>query len=477
MKVICPLLFVVFMLLCSALSPVLAQDTGGGDAPQSAVKIKDLPGYVNQYVAVEGKAGQKDEGSTANTKAYTFDDDYGGYVLVRTKQDFPTIGARYRVEGIVMYTGKAYIIIEDKRTALNGQPSDANKTNTENNKDTADDKSDKLFGLPKMTVYGIGLVIAALLIGLTILLIMTNKSNENKMALEQQRLAMERERERIQRAPAPAMLPTGSSTVMADSMPGSSAPKKPVHTVEAWGQLRVTSGPHTGMIAPLTGRQVTIGRDEGDMQLPNDSMVSTQHAEVLATNDGRMLFVDKSRNGSTVDGKPVHRTQVELKVDSIIEVGSSRIEIKAMRPPSINAAPQNIPPAPVAARTMIADMPFVPSTAAATGIFSGVEFVVISGADANKHYPIGKDSVTIGRREDQDVVLTDGFVSREHAVLRRSGKDWLIRNLSDKGTTINGESGTETILKNGDKIALGSTVMEFRVVGEAAQRAASTICE
>jgi len=212
-------------------------------------------------------------------------------------------------------------------------------------------------------------------------------------------------------------------------------------------------------------------------------MVSSQHAEIVSTNDGRLLFVDKSRNGSIVDGNPVHRTQVDIKVDSVIEIGSSRIEIHAMRAPSISSAvvapPQvTAPAASGTALTMIGEeMPPKPKAAAATGIFTGVELVVVSGADANKRFPVGKDTVTIGRRDDQDILLTDGFISREHAVCIRQGNDWVLRNLSDKGTTINGEPCTESTIKHGDRIALGSTVMEFSVVGEALQRSAKTICE
>ena len=154
-----------------------------------------------------------------------------------------------------------------------------------------------------------------------------------------------------------------------------------------------------------------------------------------------------------------------------------------MRPPVIASKPVEspftvAPPKSDVALTMMGDvLPPNLSIVNPTGNFMGVEFVVISGADANKRFPVGKESITIGRRDNQDIVLTDGFVSREHAICSRQGSDWVIRNLSDKGITVNGEPSTESIIKHGDRINLGSTVMEFNVVDEMIQRSSKTICE
>jgi pSer/pThr/pTyr-binding forkhead associated (FHA) protein len=154
-----------------------------------------------------------------------------------------------------------------------------------------------------------------------------------------------------------------------------------------------------------------------------------------------------------------------------------------MRPPTISSKPVEsshtiVQPQSNAAFTMIGDsLPNNFKSANATEIFTGVEFVVVSGADAYKHFPVSKDIVTIGRREDQDIVLTDGFVSREHAICLHQGNDWVLQNLSDKGLTINGETSSESIIKHGDMINIGSTVMEFIVMDEAIQRSSQTIWE
>jgi pSer/pThr/pTyr-binding forkhead associated (FHA) protein len=221
---------------------------------------------------------------------------------------------------------------------------------------------------------------------------------------------------------------------------------------------------------------VSIGRSEGDLQLPSDPMVSSRHGEIVVTNDGRLLYVDNSRNGSMVDGRPVHRTQVEITTASKLEIGGSQVEIIAARLPMPIAPPQAPAPAPKPsmASTMVSDEPTVPVAGAKTGIFLGVELVVVSGPDTGKRFPVGKTTITIGRRDDQDLVLADGFVSREHLVIVQQGAQWTLKNKSDRGTIVNGERVDEAVLASGDRIAAGTTVIEFNsLVGAAPTVAAA----
>lgn len=66
--------------------------------------------------------------------------------------------------------------------------------------------------------------------------------------------------------------------------------------------------------------------------------------------------------------------------------------------------------------------------------------------------------VTIGRGDGNDVVVDgDGTVSREHAVLEKTGGRWHIIDLrSRNGTFVNGQAVKEPIaLESGDKIKIG----------------------
>jgi hypothetical protein len=71
--------------------------------------------------------------------------------------------------------------------------------------------------------------------------------------------------------------------------------------------------------------------------------------------------------------------------------------------------------------------------------------------------------IRIGRQADNDLVLVDQGVSRHHAeVINESGTCTLHDLGSTNGTYVNGGVVKEHVLRDGDRISLGSTVVEFR---------------
>jgi Protein of unknown function (DUF3662)/Inner membrane component of T3SS, cytoplasmic domain len=77
--------------------------------------------------------------------------------------------------------------------------------------------------------------------------------------------------------------------------------------------------------------------------------------------------------------------------------------------------------------------------------------------------PLTSDTVTVGRLADCDVVLKDKGASRKHAQLRLRGGVWSVTDLgSTNGTRLNGQTIQSRELSDGDKVTIGSTVLEFR---------------
>ncbi|HEX2948703.1 MAG TPA: FHA domain-containing protein [Armatimonadota bacterium] len=458
--------FVTLLLMITGYALAQAPSSRQNDKPQqiTPIRVSELGSYINQYVVVEGISGQKRDDPARNTKVYLLVDDWNDSIWVRTKRDFPVIGIHYRVQGIVIRDGTSLALIEDSRVDLSGSNSSTTPTSKANANAEGSEKSPKL---SQTALIGIGFIVVAIVIAVVLFVVM-NKQKARERMIVQQRHAEEMERERMrlemERSSQPAIPPTGApapATVVGRETPSSPQKRQHSHTVEAWGQIRVTTGPHTGMIVPLTGRQLSIGRTEGDLQLPNDTMVSSRHGEIVVTNDGRLLYVDNSRNGSQVDNKPVHRTQIEIATSSAIEIGESRIEIVAARLPMLGASQSAPVAAPSSALTMVGEAPLPNRSSAQTGMFMGVELNVVAGPDSGKRIPIGKSMVTVGRREDQDIVIADGFVSREHLKISQHGAEWMLKNRSEKGTIVNGEHVDEVTLRHGDRIAVGSTVLEF----------------
>lgn len=89
--------------------------------------------------------------------------------------------------------------------------------------------------------------------------------------------------------------------------------------------------------------------------------------------------------------------------------------------------------------------------------------VVISGREKGRTYQVAADRDTVvGRVLDCDVCLLDPRVSRRNAVISVGQGGFFLRDLgSANGTFLNGVRVSEGQLKDGDKLRLGATEMEF----------------
>jgi len=100
--------------------------------------------------------------------------------------------------------------------------------------------------------------------------------------------------------------------------------------------------------------------------------------------------------------------------------------------------------------------------------------VVQAGAAAGQEFALDKDTITLGRALDNDVILDDEQVSRHHANIRRQRDQFVLTDLaSANGTFVNRVRITEPhVLRSGEIIQMGATVLEFR---SAAEEAATVI--
>ena len=85
-------------------------------------------------------------------------------------------------------------------------------------------------------------------------------------------------------------------------------------------------------------------------------------------------------------------------------------------------------------------------------------------------YPIGKgNSLTIGRRRDNDIVIDNLAVSGHHAKIDAVGEAYVLVDLQSKnGSFVNEQLVSSHWLKDGDVISVGKHLLVFSV-GEAVQ--------
>lgn len=90
---------------------------------------------------------------------------------------------------------------------------------------------------------------------------------------------------------------------------------------------------------------------------------------------------------------------------------------------------------------------------------------VIRGIDAKSYLEIGERKVYLGRRDQNDLILTDLNVSRLHASIEYERHRHVIRDAGSlNGLFINGEKMSDAWLVSGDEIGLGNTLLRYELL-------------
>ena len=82
--------------------------------------------------------------------------------------------------------------------------------------------------------------------------------------------------------------------------------------------------------------------------------------------------------------------------------------------------------------------------------------------DGERHFPLSRPVINIGRRLDNHLIIDDQRISRTHAQIRvRAGRFELFDLNSSAGTRVNGRVVSHHILQAGDVIALADTRLVY----------------
>ena len=102
------------------------------------------------------------------------------------------------------------------------------------------------------------------------------------------------------------------------------------------------------------------------------------------------------------------------------------------------------------------------------------KLVCVAGNQLGSEYVLTGEEVVVGRSPENVVSIPDNSVSRKHLLLRKTPAGWMASDMgSGNGTLLNGESlEEETLLKDGDQIAMGDTELQFASGGEPEMRLA-----
>lgn len=91
--------------------------------------------------------------------------------------------------------------------------------------------------------------------------------------------------------------------------------------------------------------------------------------------------------------------------------------------------------------------------------------ICLSGPNAGREYELSNDLIQVGRVNSAQIVLADGFASRQHAEIVRVDNGYQIRDLGSKnGVYVRGQrlGPTERLwLNDGDEVQFASTRFRF----------------
>jgi pSer/pThr/pTyr-binding forkhead associated (FHA) protein len=92
--------------------------------------------------------------------------------------------------------------------------------------------------------------------------------------------------------------------------------------------------------------------------------------------------------------------------------------------------------------------------------YKNFHLTVIKGFNKGDVYPLDADELTIGRGDDNGIVINIAEVSRNHAALSKAEEGYMIKDLgSTNGTYVDKKKiGDKYLLKPGDTIMLGDAI-------------------
>ncbi|MAI32200.1 MAG: peptide-binding protein [Rhodopirellula sp.] len=93
---------------------------------------------------------------------------------------------------------------------------------------------------------------------------------------------------------------------------------------------------------------------------------------------------------------------------------------------------------------------------------------VVRGRDQGRHFQLSQSVLRLGREAGSDIQLFDSEASRMHAEIRvQQDGTWELLDLnSSNGTRVNGNVVSKHVLRSGDRVEIGETLMIFTGAGQ-----------
>lgn len=195
----------------------------------------------------------------------------------------------------------------------------------------------------------------------------------------------------------------------------------------------------------LTNPTSTIGRDEDCDIVLDGNTVSRRHCEIIRRG-ATYILRDSSRNGTFINGERVR--QAQLRDGDQVRIGANVLLVHLSSGVATGliscklTAPNRLPP-----------------------VIELKPHIVVKGLEEGVTQPFSEDSVTIGRRADNQIAIDADNISRRHVAIERRDEHYFIRDLgSANGTYLNDQKTDLAQLNDGDRLRIGGYLITINLV-------------
>jgi len=229
----------------------------------------------------------------------------------------------------------------------------------------------------------------------------------------------------------------------------------------------------TGRIHPIPPQGIVIGRDDDCDVVVTSQDASRRHAVIRRVGTGYTV-TDESVNGTFVNDARVQSVQTLARGDKL-RIGTTvfRLERSTSSASSTGAETQRVPAVTLPEESSDAEAaPEVGTAPRAVGAAAPTELAaleVVRGALGRTRFAITRAVCSIGRTEENDIVIADESVSASHATILMKAGSWYVVDLrSANGTFVDGyRVAGERMLSAGSLLTIGQVKTIFWPVSQA----------
>src|SRR5262245_7976996 len=204
---------------------------------------------------------------------------------------------------------------------------------------------------------------------------------------------------------------------------------------------------------------ITLGRTSAcDIEL-NDKSISRKHAELVREGDDYFVIDLKSGNGTFLNGKKIRPIEKHLlRPNDIIKIENFEIHFSPLQETMDKPVEEDTD-------TDIIEIKMIKKVLKALDKDASPSLEVLNGVAEGKKILFSDDlqEVDIGRDPKCTLFIDDPVISRKHAKLIRKWGGIVLQDLESRnGSFINNEKVQEKLLRDGDKVMLGTIKLLYR---------------